>query len=306
MGSNLLRDIIFYRIKDHMEERDFYVVNADFIGRPLIAIKEEFPTRFIQAGIAEQNMIAIACGLALEGKRPITFSPNPFEYLRAYDQIRNGICAMNLPVIIIGNGMGMVNPGLGITHITSEDYQLFSLCPNMQILTISDEVAAEVVADEIIRGIDTPTYIRIDYDCDKRLPAEESIDLKKGFRYIRHGNRMLVVTQGYAVQTALKAENTTAIIDLFRRPFDVDAFFREFNKYEKIIVLEEQQRRGGLGSELLELCNSQGICKDIQLVGIDYGERLPETFGSREYWMRSYGVDVLALNATIGLEVEEI
>ena len=292
MGSNNLRDILFYKIRDHMEENDFYVINADFIGRPLIDIKNKFPNRFIQAGIAEQNMIAIACGLALEGKRPVTFSPNPFEYLRSYDQVRNGICAMNLPVTIVANGMGFVNPGLGVTHFTTEDYQLFSLCPGLKMITFSDEAVANAAAKLLIDGVDSPIYIRIDFDCDGFLPALENVNFSKGYRYLQKGNDTLIITQGYASRTALNLhiENQPAVIDVFSRPFDYRNLFLEMERYANVIVLEEQQRRGGFGSELLELCNANGKDAKFKIYAVEYGERFPENFGSRQYWMDKYSV----------------
>lgn len=302
MGSNRLRDIIFYKIKEHMEECDFYVLNADLIGRPLIDIKKEYPERFLQVGIAEQNMISIACGLALEGKRPVTFSPNPFVYLRAYDQIRNGACAMHLPVAIIANGMGFVNPGLGVTHITTEDYQLFSLCPGMRIITVSDEAVAEAVAELLVRGIENPTYIRIDFDCDGFLPPLDGVDFDKGFRYIKHGEEdVLIIAQGYATRTAIRAAegSSAAILDLYSKPFHVKGLCQEMQRYQRIVVVEEQQRRGGFGGELLEICNQRGLTMNIDLLAVDYGEAFPESFGSRKYWMDRYGVGEMAIRDAI-------
>ncbi len=299
MGSNNVRDIIFYKIKEHIEDKDFYVLNADLIGRPLIEIKKEYPDRFIQAGIAEQNMIAMACGLALEGKRPVTYSPNPFEYLRAYDQIRNAVCSMNLPVVMVANGIGFVNPGLGITHLTTEDYQLFSLCPGLKIITVSDERVAESVAEYILSDLQSPVYVGIDFNCDGILPACEDVDMQKGFRYIRKGKKKLIVSMGYSVRTALESDNDTAIVDVFSRPFDFDKLWAEMERYDKVVVLEEHQFRGGLGSELLEKCYKAERAVNFKILAIEYGDRLPQEFGSRDWWTEKYHVDKNAVESSL-------
>lgn len=296
MGSNNVRDIIFYGVYENIEKKDFFVVNADFTGRPFIDIKKSFPERFVQVGIAEQNMLAVASGLALTGKKVLTYSPNPFEYLRGYDQLRNAVSAMNLPIAIVANGMGLVNTGLGITHFTTEDYQLFSLLPNMEIFTVVDERMAKRVTEYILDKNSGPTYIRIDFNCDGYL-TEESCDFEKGYRYLKKGKEVLFITQGYAAKTALNTDFTTnpAIIEIFRRPFDKEAIVNEMKKYKRVIVVEEQQLRGGLGSELLEILNDYKENIHLERCGIDYGKDLPHTFGAREYWMKKFGIDEAGL-----------
>jgi len=293
MPSNRARDIIFYTVLDCMKQgEDFFVVNADFVGRPFIDIKRAFPMRFVQVGIAEQNMVAIASGLALTGKRVVTFSPNPFVYLRAYDQLRNAVSAMSLPVTIVANGMGLVNPGLGATHFTTEDYQLFSLLPNIEIFTVTDEKMAERTASYLVKKRNGPAYVRIDFGCDGFL-EEESCDFEKGYRFLRRGSGILLIVQGYSARTALEgaSEVKSTVLEIFRRPFDQDAVLEEMKKYERVIVCEEQQLRGGLSSELLEILNDCGVSINLERCGIDYGPELPHTFGSREYWMRKFGID---------------
>ncbi|MDR2407506.1 MAG: hypothetical protein LBE13_05275 [Bacteroidales bacterium] len=302
MSSNNARDIIFYSIKDGINDgKDFFVVNADFTGRPFIDIAKQWPERLIQVGIAEQNMISIACGLALAGKKVFTFSPNPFLYLRAYDQIRNALCAMDLSITIVGNGMGFVNPGLGITHFPTEDYQLFSLCPNMNIFSVSDETVAKEAANFVINESTGPNYIRIDYECDGIVPSQETVNIEKGFRIIKQGQGTLIITQGYLTRIVdnLSFSSKPTIIDLFKTPYDKEMLLSEMKKYEKVIVCEEQQLRGGIGSEILEFLNDNDIFLPILRRGVQYHKILPHTFGSREYWMKKFGVAVDDIKKTV-------
>lgn len=298
MPSNKVRDIIFYNILDQMRQgKDFFVVNADFVGRPFIDIKKDFPQRFVQVGIAEQNMVAIASGLALAGKRVVTFSPNPFVYLRAYDQLRNAVSAMNLSVTIVANGMGLVNPGLGVTHFTTEDYQMISLLPNMEFFTVTDERMAERVASYLVKKEKGPAYVCIDFDCDGFLP-EVDCKFEEGFRYLRRGSNVLLIAQGYPAKIAAEMTYSgigPAILEIFRRPFDMVSLLAEMKKYERVIVCEEHQLRGGLASELLERLNDIGAGIHLERSGINYKSGLPHWFGSREYWMKEYGIDQVNL-----------
>lgn len=298
MPSNRVRDIIFYDILERMQRgEDYFVVNSDFVGRPLLDIKKNFPYRFIQAGISEQSMVALASGLALAGKRVVTFSPNPFVYLRAYDQLRNAVSAMNLSVTIVANGMGLVNPGLGVTHFTTEDYQLLSLLPNMELFTVTDEQLAKRVSSYLAGKKDGPTYVCIDFSCDGMLP-ETSCSFEKGYRYLKSGDGILLITQGYSAKMAAEidcGETAPAVLEIFRRPFDMDSLLVEMKKYEQVIVFEEHQLRGGLSGELLERLNDMGEQVHLERRGINYGTKFPHTFGTREYWMKQYGIGSVAL-----------
>ena len=301
MASNKCRDVIFYKIKDNIANGgDFYVINSDFTGRPFIDIEREYPNRFVQVGIAEQNMIAVACGLALEGKKVVTFSPNPFMYLRAYDQIRNGISVMNLPVVIVGNGSALINTALGATHLNTEYYQLFSLLPNFKSFIISDVSLAEAVADKIIEGVPTPTYVLVDFYCDETFENEEELNLEKGFRYLKRGDQNLVIVQGYMTKIVLnsKFKSNPAIIDAFSQPFS-DLFWKEIKQYSKIVVVEEQQLRGGLGSHILEGLNKRNINIPVKRLGIDYGDHFPQFFGDREFFLKSFNIDEDAISKAV-------
>lgn len=86
-----------------------------------------------------------------------------------------------------------------------------------------------------------------------------------------------------------------AVLEIFRRPFDMDSLLVEMKKYERVIVFEEHQLRGGLSSELLERLNDMGERIHLERRGVDYGTKFPHTFGTREYWMKQYGIDSVEL-----------
>jgi transketolase len=301
MGSNKTRDIIFNPIIDRLVADDYYVINVDRNGIPFIAMEKIDPMRSISVGIAEQNMISVACGLALSGKRVITYSSGPFAYLRAYDQLRNAMCLMNLPVTVVVSSESRVSSRFGFTHHMTEDYQLLALCPNLRFFSVADVATAHAVSDYILSGVEGPTYVRLEFECDGDLEAVENPNLKKGFRKIRSGSGALVLAQGCSVVTACETAFATqpAIIDVFGHPFNIEALYEEILKYKKVIVFDERQTVGGLGSELLGYANEYGINKQITMVCVQQTKKLTETCGEREYWMRISGVDNAAIKAAV-------
>ena len=300
MSSNRVRDIIFYSIEERMAHMDFYVLNADMMGRPFIDIQKRYPERFVQVGIAEQNLVAVAAGLALAGKKPVTFSPAPFIYLRAFDQIRNAVSAMNLNVVMIANGFGFVNPGLGVTHFPTESYNILSLCPNLEFITLSDEAIAGAFSEYICQS-NAPIYACLDFNADGILVSEEKPDMQKGWRLIKQvpASDTVIITDGFLLRVLLQNDDIfdTNIIEVFKHPYDNPSFFSQVKKYQHIVIAEEYQAQGGWGAEICTTLALLGI--DVKRLCVNYGKKFPGVFGDREYWMENYGVNISNLKKAI-------
>lgn len=291
MKLNSSRDLFFNRVGEAMEREDIYIVSADLAGRPFDEIRAKHPNRYVSVGIAEQNMISVASGIALSGKKTIAYTSNPFIAFRAFDQIRNAVALMDIPLAIAGVGVGFGISEYGTTHFITEDFAMMSLCPNMRIITVSDETIAEEAYKAFLaaRG---PMYLRFDKQCSGKLLTDEDGGkvFERGFRWLRRcKSQRLIVATGYMAQLALESENA-AVIDLFSLPFEIPAFLEILKEFEGVWILEEQQRRGGLGSYLLEILNGYPLPAKIELRGIDYGRSFPSTYGSRDYWLKEYGL----------------
>lgn len=284
------RDYFFDKIGSVMEDKDIYIISADLAGRPFDYIRKEYPDRFVPVGISEQNLISVACGMAMSGKRTIAYAANPFIVYRAFDQIRNSVSLMDIPVTIAGFGVGFGVSVCGTTHFTTEDFSMMSLCPNMKIVTVSDNTIAEKAFGEFL-NCQTPTYLRFDKQCGGELGETTWEDYSNGFRYIQRGGNILFISTGYMSQLAKDSAGDQAVMDLFSYPFNSDALIGEIEKYRTIVVCEEQQKRGGLGSTILELMNERNVKAEVRLKSIDYGERLPSVYGSRSYWLEKYGLN---------------
>lgn len=294
MALNGARNWFFEEIGKQMEKHDIYIVSADLAGPPFDYIRKEYPERYVAVGIAEQNMISVACGLALSGKKVIAYTANPFIALRAFDQVRNAVALMNLPITIVGYGTGFSISSYGTTHFITEDFAMMTLCPGLKIITITDNAVAEKALKYVFSQSHAPCYLRFDKDCSE-LVGNETIELEKGWRILKKGDSTAIIGQGYSSKIAYEAAIKTefpAVIDIFGYPFDENSLIEELVSYKKIIVIEEQQSRGGLSSMILEVMNDKGMSIPIIRMGVEYEGGLPEVYGSRTYWLNHYGIDV--------------
>lgn len=292
MGQNTARNYFFEEIGKRLESEDIYIVSADLAGPPFDFIRREYPDRYVSVGIAEQNLISVACGIAMTGRKVIAYAANPFISFRAFDQVRNAVSLMNLPITIVGLGMGFSVWVCGTTHFVTEDVSMMSLCPGLNTITVSDTDVAGKTLEYILQGGHAPCYVRFDKDCSDSMSGK-NFEIKKGWRYVRNGERILIIAQGYTSQMAHSADygdENPSIMDIVMTPLDSDSFASEVKKYERLIVIEEQQLRGGLGSIVLEILNEYEISKPVKRMGIDYGGRFPEFYGSREYMMEYYHI----------------
>lgn len=302
MKLNSARDYFFQQIGLRLETEDIYIVSADLAGPPFDAIREKYPERFVQVGIAEQNMISVALGIATTGAKTIAYTANPFIALRAFDQIRNGAAMIHIPLTIVGVGTGFSISEYGTTHFCTEDVAIMRLCPGLKQVTVSDDTIAKLALQQFFdsNGL---FYLRFDKMCGGTLFDDGPVfDL--GFRKkTGSDSRVLLITEGYTSQVAKTIRWTEGYepdwIDIFTLPFDEEQFLSEVEKAKKIVVCEEQQKSGGLGSALLELLNAHNMQKELVHLGIDYSGSFPEEYGSRDFWLNSYGINADAIQRAV-------
>lgn len=279
---------------------DIVIVSSDYAAPVLDRFKKEYPTRFVSVGIAEQDLIQVACGLALSGHRAIAYGMSPFPCIRALDQIRNAVAMMNLPVQVVSVGTGFNVVEYGASHYSAEDMSIMRTIPNMEVVTISDEWMAAACARYALhnRG---PVYVRFDKYCDGQIYDDElTPEWECGFAVAaKTGNTGLaVVTNSYYVGRIIKIAKKLweqekipmTVIDLFRQPFDRKALLDVLNGCVGVITIEEHILRGGIGTEILELKEDFSAHFKLERIGIDFGGHYPEIYGSREYFQEIYGL----------------
>lgn len=224
---------------------------------------DEFPERFLNIGIAEQNMAGVAAGLAMTGYNVYIYSIGNFPTLRCLEQIRNDIAYHKANVKIISVGAGYAYGSLGATHQATEDIGALRVIPNMVVATPGDPVEAQAIA-RLSAEYNGPMYIRLGKAGEKIVHTEESIRLKIGDIcpiYKQKGNRKAVLACGNILDSVRhEIEERNLPFDLYSLPFvkpiNIEHLTNIMNSYsDGIITIEEHQKSCGVGSAVLELAN---------------------------------------------------
>jgi transketolase len=254
---------------------------------------EKFPTRYLNVGVAEQNMTSIAAGMALCGKIVFTYSIANFPTLRCIEQIRNDVCYHYADVKIVSVGGGLAYGALGITHHATEDIAMLRALPRTTVVVPGDPIEAELATRAVVRQ-PGPCYIRLGKSGEPTVHSKE-VDFQLGKALaVREGSDLcLIVTGGLlpnVVQVAdrLSREGIHArVLSMHTvKPLDTQAVLRAARETSAIVTIEEHSVMGGLGSAVAEtLAESSEFKVPFKRLG------LPADFvcqvGSQDY-LRSY------------------
>jgi transketolase len=258
-----------------------------------------YPDRFFSMGMAEQNMLSFAGGLAREGFVPCVHTFAVFIYRRAYDQIADSIAYPNLPVRMFGFLPGVTTPG-GATHQAIEDIAVLRALPNMTIVECGDATDVESVLDAI-HGIAGPVYVRmLRGEIPRLFDASEPLRLGQA-RTLSSGADVTLFSSGICTEEAMRATNAlrargVAIQHLHvstLKPFDDPAVLSAAAQARYgVITMENHTILGGLGTAVAEMIAEAGLGRKLVRIG------LKDAFlhgASRPYLMREYELDALAL-----------
>lgn len=243
------------------ENKDVVVLDADLAGATKTNIfSKEIPERFFDMGIAEQDMIATAAGMATCGKTPYASTFAVFATGRAYDQIRNSICYPNLNVKICATHCGITVGEDGATHQMLEDINLMRGLPNMKVISPSDDAEAKWAVKEASK-INGPVYIRFGRAATPQIYDEnQKFEFGKAIQF-GEGTKATVFATGIMVAEALKAQEelkqegiNIRVVDIHTiKPIDKDIIIKSAKETEKLISIEEHSIIGGLGSAIAEV-----------------------------------------------------
>jgi transketolase len=266
--------------------------------------RDAYPERFFSMGMAEQNMMGFAAGLAREGFFPYVHTFAVFISRRPFDQVAMSIAYPNLPVRMVGFLPGITTAG-GVTHQAIDDVALMRIIPNMTVLETGDATEVESVLD-VAQAIEGPVYVRqLRGEVPRLFPADRPMRLSQSRRLDTEttGSRtdLCVLSSGICTEEALRAtaalrECGVAIRHLHistLKPFD-DPQIQESiaGATRGVITIENHSIIGGLGAATAELMAEQGI--GSRLIRIGLRDRYAHG-ASRGYLMREYGLDAMAL-----------
>ena len=187
-----MRNIACDRWVELANDPSFVFLTGDLGFMALEPLKEALGERFINAGIAEQNMLSVACGLAIEGMRPWVYSIAPFCYARPFEQIRNDVCQHNLSVILVGNGGGYAYGAMGASHHALEDYGSLLTLPNISVFVPAFAADLPIMVN-LLRERNGPAYLRLGRS---EQPADTKVIAYAKWRKILPGAGMPVVVVG--------------------------------------------------------------------------------------------------------------
>ena len=171
----------------------------------MVKFREEFPSRFINCGVAEQSMIGIAAGMALRGMRPFCYTIATFSLYRPFEMVRVDLCYQNLPVTVIGMGAGVIYSTLGGTHHTMEDVAVASAIPNMSVLAPCDPEEMRLATRWCATESKGPVYMRLGKAGEPDLTSSAVDEFKVGkIRYLRKGRDVAILSYGITVGMALQ------------------------------------------------------------------------------------------------------
>jgi len=226
-------------------------------------LRDALKERFINAGVAEQNMVSVAAGLAKLELRPWVYSIAPFLYARSFEQIRNDICAHNLPVVLVGNGGGYGYGVMGSTHHALEDYGCLLTLPNLRVYVpaFDEDVSAMV---PLLMQVDAPAYLRLGLS---ERPAEFTVPAYCGWRRLISGDGPTLVVIGplagglVGAASGLSQASRPDLWLLSELPLPAlpEALLESIRRSQHLVVVEEHTAAGGLGQILSCWLASMGL-----------------------------------------------
>jgi len=281
------------------ENKNIVVLDADLSTATKTELfAKEFPNRFFDMGIAEQDMIGTAAGFATCNKVPFASTFAVFAAGRAYDQIRNSVCYPNLNVKICATHAGVTVGEDGATHQMLEDIAMMRTLPNLQVFSPSDDVQTKFIINEISK-INSPCYVRLSRLATPVIYAENEIFELGKAKQIGQGEDATIFATGVCVAEALKAKELLAekginvrVVDIHTiKPIDKDAIVRCAKETKKIITVEDHSVIGGLGSAICEVLAEEYPTKVIRLgVNDTFGKS-----GNAVELMKYFGIDSEAI-----------
>ena len=265
--------------------------------------RDAYPERFFGMGMAEQNMLSWAGGMAREGFRPFVHTFSVFLYRRPYDQLQMSIAYPNLPVRLVGFLPGLDTPG-GVTHQSIEDIAALRCVPNMTILEAGDATDVESFL-ELTDSIPGPVYLRmLRGEVPRLFDAKDRTQFNRA-RVITDGSDITLLSSGRCTEEALRASAGLRALGVSLnhlhvstlKPFDDPTVLEAITKPKHgVITMENHVRTGGLGSAVAEMMADHGVGKRLVRMGIDDTYCSSASLG---YLMHKHQIDAVALIAGV-------
>ena len=302
---------IFAKTVEELAQSDPAIVVATSDSRGsgrLTRFAEGAPDRIVEVGIAEQNLVGVASGLAAGGKTVFAVSPASFLVTRSLEQIKHDVCYSDHPVTLVGISAGVSYGALGSTHHSLHDFAALRAMHNIVIVAPADNWEA----DQAVRAAahaDLPVYLRFGKAPLPELPGAKDFTFGKG-RLLREGDDGMFVATGETVWRAISAAErlserniSVAVVNMHTvKPLDCDLLLEVAGRVKAVVVSEEHSVHGGLGDACARVLLENGISPKFRAIGI------PDEYtvtGSQDEILSHYGISDAGLEQTMALLLEQ-
>jgi transketolase len=286
-------------------DKDIIVVTSDSRGSGKLApFGQKFPAQHIEVGIAEQNLVGVAAGLASVGKKVFAVSPACFLSARALEQIKNDVAYSNNPVKVIGISAGVSYGALGSTHHSLHDFAALRAINNIMVIAPADNFETEK-AIKLAAETNEPIYLRFGKKVMQSLKEtnDDEFVFGKG-RVIIEGNDAAIIATGETVYSALQAANklkeqniAATVISMHTiKPLDTALLESVAKKCKAVVTVEEHSIYGGLGEACASYLLQNGISRPFKIIGI------PDEYtvtGSQQDIFNHYGISEKGIADTV-------
>ena len=290
-----IRDAFFNDVYQRaIDDERIVFLTADADAFVLKRFKEDMPDRFINVGVAEQNAILVATGLAFAGYRPYVYSITPFMTMRCYEQIKVNICSHNLPVTLVGLGAGLSFGFDGPTHHAMHDIGIMKMLPEMDIYNTSDSVTA-ITSNQLSYESERPSYIRVDKG-DYTMVDGGSL-VGDGIRRFGYGNSVHIYTTGTILHSVLSVVNGLggvspshvgmSVFDVFKlKDLDIHTI-RKSSIASRVLIIDEHSVVGGLIDSIKSALSD--FSPNVSWMGLPH-KQISE-YGDRQWLLSKYRLD---------------
>jgi transketolase len=263
---------------------------------------KDLPNQFLNTGVAEQNMIGVAAGLAAGGYKVFVYSIANFPTLRCLEQIRNDICYHSLNVTIVSVGAGVSYGTLGYTHFAVEDIAVMRALPGMRVICPADPIEARLAVHDVLAE-GSPSYVRLGKNGEPVLHPVDTLQSLAEPVVIREGKDVTILGTGSIVLACLEAANELSAIGIEAKVVSCPTIKPLSMSWisslggTPVVTVEEHSLDGGFGSAVLEGINDSQISVRLKRVGIKE-TRLSE-LGSASYMREIHGLSPNAISQAV-------
>ena len=283
-------------------DKSIMLITGDLGFGVLKEFSEKYPKQFLNVGVAEQNMIGVACGMALNGHKVYAYSIANFTILRPLEQIRNDICYHDCNVTLVSVGAGFSYGQLGMSHFATEDLAIMRALPNMRVIAPCTPWEAEQMTEQMY-NIDGPKYLRLDKGNAGIEPRQSLLGVPL---IVKEGTDVTLVSIGAILSEAIKASEALESLGISceiisvnsLKPLDFDPIVQSVIKTNGILTIEEHNRIGGLYGAISEHIMMMKLpLKYVGAIALD--DLYPSVVGDQDYLRAQYDLDAEAIKDNI-------